>query len=371
MEHTLGIASASASAIIVLSFSLFPDLRQLRYIQLVFFVALNDLIASIAISLGHAENGSFVCWFQGITVTLNYLSSVFWTVVISYQVWLVLERKTIMQDMTNIYIICWGLPVVLALLPLSTNTYGASAAFFNCQWCFIADREDSPSWSLSFWAFASFFFWILLSLILTSFFIVRVYFIVKNMADMPEISRYTLRKLVFYPLITLVCWLPACLIYFLALYGSTSQYGKYLANVFALSTATSQGLLNSAVFLANNELVRSKWVSFFTGDFSVLHIQQETEEERIEEERPYSIFSLPDYLAMRMRDTELISSDGSGSIINSLRSGQTKIRQGRQISSDSGVISAISGLGTVESGVANGDDGVLSVRVLSSPMHEL
>lgn len=385
-EHVLGIASASASLIIVISFFLFPDLRQLRYIQLVFFVALNDMIASIAISMGRGESGTFVCWFQGMTVILNYLSSIFWTVVISYQVWLVLERKQVIQNMTMIHVICWGLPVVLTLLPLSTNTFGESSAFFNSEWCFIAERDGSPAWSVTFWAIASFFFWILSSLFLTVFFLIRVYFIISRMMDMPEISNYTLQKLVFYPLITVVCWLPACLIYFLALNGETNdrKYNWNLANSFALSTAVAQGLLNSAAFLANNELVRSKWIALFSGDFSVLRVQYVIDEEQEGEARPYSIFSLPDFLTeqnmntnsgrtMQGRETELSRTNMTAENSSSTQSDQIRGTQkkSRQISSDSGFCSSGSGFISAGSGVlSSGSDANSSnSEIINSPLH--
>lgn len=42
-----GILSCVSAAFIILSYALFKDLQNLRFIQLVFYVALNDFIASI------------------------------------------------------------------------------------------------------------------------------------------------------------------------------------------------------------------------------------------------------------------------------------------------------------------------------------
>lgn len=85
-EQVPGIISCISCFFVIITYLLFRDLRDLRYVELVFYVTINDLLASIGISLGKTPNGSFECWFQGITTNFNYLSSIFWTTIITYQV---------------------------------------------------------------------------------------------------------------------------------------------------------------------------------------------------------------------------------------------------------------------------------------------
>ncbi len=139
------ILSCVGCSLIILTFIMFPDLRRLRYIELVFFVAVNVLIASIgAISdfwyfyfhllifltltaggaLGNVPNGSFACYFQGFTMTANVVSATFWTVVIAFQLWYVITKGQTIKDLRPFHLVCSGLPLILALLPLSTNAYG-------------------------------------------------------------------------------------------------------------------------------------------------------------------------------------------------------------------------------------------------------
>lgn len=85
-EILIGSIAAAGAASVIITYFLFRDLWSLRYMELVFYVSLNDMLGSIGIALGPAPSGSAACWFQGIFTNFNYLASVFWTTVITYQV---------------------------------------------------------------------------------------------------------------------------------------------------------------------------------------------------------------------------------------------------------------------------------------------
>ena len=139
-ELAVGAASAIGCGLIVLTYLLFPNLRKLRYIELVFYVAVNDLMASIGMALGPSENGSPECWYQGMSSTGNYLSSVFWTALITYQVYeVVVNEGKVVKSLYYAHIICWGLPILLTLLPLTTNTY--SNPDDENTWCFVGECD--------------------------------------------------------------------------------------------------------------------------------------------------------------------------------------------------------------------------------------
>lgn len=99
-----GLISLFGSFLVIATYFMFADLRRLRYIELVFYVSINDAIASIGKSkqqqrssnfvsyfiphkfvgaaLGPVPDDTFACWFQGLTTTANYVSSALWTTVI-------------------------------------------------------------------------------------------------------------------------------------------------------------------------------------------------------------------------------------------------------------------------------------------------
>ncbi len=163
LEIICGTIAACACFSVILTYIIFKDLRSLRYVELVFYVSINDFIGSVGISLGGQYNNTPGCWFQGISTSMNYLgkvvyeflifsffliaslyywfnhificvlfvilfmfilssplphflASMFWITVISYQVWLVVHHRTIIKNMTFIHCICWSKFVVFSVL---------------------------------------------------------------------------------------------------------------------------------------------------------------------------------------------------------------------------------------------------------------
>lgn len=86
LAQATAILSVITSFFVILTYILLPQTRKLRYVELVFYVSINDFFASIGVSLGETKDGSFACWFQGLTTNYNYLSALFWSGVIIYQV---------------------------------------------------------------------------------------------------------------------------------------------------------------------------------------------------------------------------------------------------------------------------------------------
>ena len=133
------ILSITGCFFVILTYYLFTDLRKFRHIELVFYVALNDLFGSIGLFLGETKNGTFSCWYQGFSSNINFLSGAMWTVVIAYQLNIIVNGGSRIEDLTPYHICCWGFPVLVATLVLTTNTYGLDDD--GVGWCFVARRK--------------------------------------------------------------------------------------------------------------------------------------------------------------------------------------------------------------------------------------
>lgn len=122
------IFSIIGSFFVAFTYLYFKDLRNLRYVELVYYIALNDIIASIASCLGvlydNTTIGGIACYYQGMSTSINFLSSCFWTVVISYQMWLIVHKGIILKEMKYIHLICWGFPILVGVLPILDLDYG-------------------------------------------------------------------------------------------------------------------------------------------------------------------------------------------------------------------------------------------------------
>jgi len=261
-EIAMGSFAIAGSLVIILTYFLFPNLRKLRYVELVLYIAINDLIASIGLAMGPVPNDSFACWFQALSTDICYVSSAFWTVVILYQVYLVvIKRGSVLKNMLLIHLFCWGWPIVLAMLPLSTNTYNNPDD--ESTWCFVANRRDSPPWGELFWVLFSFFFWIWLSIFVNVVQIVHIMLELRSMQVVSTAVISTVRKLIFYPLITFLCWTlnTAANMYVFSsntTFATMDSGWSTLASVGVL-LALSQGLLNCIVFISMNTIVREHW----------------------------------------------------------------------------------------------------------------
>eukprot|EP01038_Epipyxis_sp_PR26KG_P016425 gene16425-22396_t len=254
-----GTLSCISSLCVILTYIVFPDLRRLRYIELVTYVALNNLIASSGIALGPAtsKSQSFVCWYQGFTTNFNYLSSVLWTVIITYQVWLVSYNGKVLSNLSWIHGVCWGLPLLVSLLPLTTNTYGKVDE--NSVWCSISNRSDSPKYGEIFWVIFSFYIWLWISVFITILLLVSITFKLRRMAIIPQLIRKTVYKLIIYPIILIICWTTASVAAIVNAANSHNKHESYDTNRGAVVLAVLQGFLITVAFFILNPFIRYKW----------------------------------------------------------------------------------------------------------------
>lgn len=103
--------------------------------------------------------------------------------------------------------ICWGFPLFVTLLPLTTNAYGKTDD--ESSWCFITDRTDSPSWGILVWDLCSFYIWIWIVVLVNIYFVSNVLYKLKKMEKIDSILRAQVGKLCLYPIAAIICWTPA------------------------------------------------------------------------------------------------------------------------------------------------------------------
>lgn len=252
------ISSISSFLILFTCIFLFPELKKLRYIELVLYVSINDFIASVAMSLGPSKDGSAACWFQGLSSNFNFISAVFWATVISYQVYLVVLHGTILKDLTLIHYICWGIPLLMTILPLSTDTYGT---YDNDNWCFIKKESNSKHpWTELFWAIMSFYIWVWLAIIFNFFMIGSISWKLYKMREIPDIIWDSFIKLSLYPVVISICWIPASIVDMLAYTQGLPNNNEWNSiSLFSTVLSISQGFFFACIFFTLNPIVHSKF----------------------------------------------------------------------------------------------------------------
>ncbi len=159
--HLIGSVSAFGSLSVMMVYWTSREVSKRSYNSIIMCVVFCDFFSCLGAGLGLAKDGSAKCWFQGIMTNYFPLAGVFWTTWIAITVYRIAQSAYHKDLFSNsIIIICWTLPLILTLLPLTTNTYGVYDPIVDDRgWCFIDDRRDSPNWTNLFWAIMSFYFW--------------------------------------------------------------------------------------------------------------------------------------------------------------------------------------------------------------------
>jgi len=237
-EVVIGSLSMVSCTLVLTTYVVFKDIRKLTYMELIMYVTLNDLIASAGFAVGSNDNFTFQCIFQAFVTNFNYLSSLFWSTAIAYkvitvsthkgsiiikfnqQVWLSIHQLPQSNYSRYTHAVCWGIPLVVTLLPLSTNMYGKSDD--DNAWCFITNRSDSPKWGILVWELCGFYVWLWISIILNSILVVSVLLRLREMgSDLEECVKWQVSKLCLYPVVSILCWsLPTAM----DLYIRSSRY---------------------------------------------------------------------------------------------------------------------------------------------------
>ena len=142
---------------------LFPKMAKKQYVIVVFYISLSSLIAAAATSVGMPLDGSNECYFQAVVQNLFTVASAFWTVVLSVQLYFIVELGSVFVITYEIHLIIWLLSAFVTFIPLSEVAYGARDGM---GWCFLVEIEGSPGrLSMSVWYWLSYYLWMWISIL--------------------------------------------------------------------------------------------------------------------------------------------------------------------------------------------------------------
>ena len=162
-------------------------------------------------------------------------------------------------------VLCWGLPLLVSVLPLCTDKYGIYSYGKDESdegYCGIVHRSNSPEWTADFWNLV-FDTIVLASLIISAVLLVKIRrrVIGSNLQFLSSYVQMALEKLKYYPFITILCW-------------STQVYLDISVTLFPRETALypeallstsdiiilSEGFLTAIAFWKTNKEIRLMWL---------------------------------------------------------------------------------------------------------------
>jgi hypothetical protein len=261
-SSAMSVLSFVGSSFIVACYLRFVALRKFSFL-LVAILSLTDIgsqVFAVLVSPSAADLDAMnaggaitpVCLSQAIGSSFCELSSVLWTTAIATTLYLFVWRRMAPEEIERLLprfvLVCCGVPLVMALLPLADASYGPSGA-----WCWI--RASRPAW-----IFAQFYAPLWLAIVFNAAVYVGTRRLlqqtVQASAASGEISagdetalrlRRLIERLSIYPAILVVVWLAASVnrAYEAATGGSQPLFALVLV---ARCCSASQGALNALAY---------------------------------------------------------------------------------------------------------------------------
>ena len=145
---SMSLLSALCSAIVAITGTIFTDMRRRPFMQIITFMAFSDMMGSIASAFGFPSGSSLLCPIQSFGFVFFYKASWMWMVMMAYQLWNVANRGKLGLSKLQMHVLCWVVPLVSTLLPLSQVQFG-SPLVNSSSWCFFEDDvPTAQAWML-------------------------------------------------------------------------------------------------------------------------------------------------------------------------------------------------------------------------------
>ena len=131
--------SLLGSLFIVVFFLAFEELRRFAH-RLIFYLAIGEFFWAGSYLLGPLREEDGLCMFQSVMLSYWGLVVVLWIIVISYTLNRCLTFPNAnLEDYERKYLLgCFGLPLVVAAIPLTTGSYGETLG-----WCWISNSTEA------------------------------------------------------------------------------------------------------------------------------------------------------------------------------------------------------------------------------------
>jgi len=255
----IAAVSLIGSLFIIVSYITFPDLRSFAF-ELILMVAISDSLRSSSYVLSQTINTN-LCYPQAVLMTFGEVASILWVGSIAYtihRIFLWNERLSIENThLVRYHIFCWGMAIILTILPSTTNDYESKDAF----WCWIKfDTGTGVIWALVCYYIPV---WIILCYLMFVYnkvwMLLKSEGVVREDTGRPKHQLVTQTKMAVYPTVFFATICFACIDRMYELAGGRRNF--HLA-LFHAITINLQGLINAFVYGFTNA-VRMKWLACF------------------------------------------------------------------------------------------------------------
>lgn len=205
--------SLIGSLFIIIIYLRVRELRSFAF-RLVFLTAIADFFFSLGGLLGDAGGNpeTFVgantelCLFQSFIISYFQLASLIWSVSIAFTLHMGFLKRRVDFNPKEVYkhekkyhLVAWTYPLVMAILPFTTNSYGDEGGY-----CWIQSHSEHVSWR-----FIQFYVPLLIAIIYNAYVFFNVWIKIREYTqfDDDKAKAKMVARLKFYPLVLVVCHL--------------------------------------------------------------------------------------------------------------------------------------------------------------------
>ena len=291
--------SAACSASIVLTGLVFPSMMlspMHPFSNMLFMIALCDMICSVGFSLGFPLDGSTLCTTQAFLAWFFTPASWLWSSAFVYQMYCIIVHKKLHLSVTHLHTIIWTLCCLITFLPLIQVQYGQDDVYNGDIFCFAkcnGSEMDCYLWEIGLYQAT-----LQISIIMMIAYLCKILCYLHNaMEDSVGRERVLFQSLCWYPIGLIVCWTFNIVIIWIIV--SALQLNA------ALIMSTQYGTICCIIFFSSSSLVRQRWIDLLTCDGGH-HIESTSEADQSEASRESFLSDVKDIEIMAYYERESV-----------------------------------------------------------------
>lgn len=240
------------TCLIVIFIIYFYKLLERPYNKLIMYITVCDLFSSLSLaSLGHSESGSIECYTQGITTNYFQLASFFWSVVVAYEVYVIVyhlqqqEEGIELQSNIKLQLLMWLSPALITVFPFFFNQKYEIGDDVIQQQCFLSNNNIVFN-------IVGFYLWLAVSIFVMIYFISisirKLSIVFKNINNA---ANHVVIRLTLFPSIIILCWFTSTVQQFSFFFGS-NFFQEDIISYIQYYTSSLQGFFTSISFIFMN-----------------------------------------------------------------------------------------------------------------------
>jgi len=258
--YSISSVSGFASIIVIAIYLRYNEINRKIYNQMIFNIAVCDLIIAVGTFLGVPEDDSILCYIQSPMVNIGQVAQIFWVTVLAYYLYFILSNSTATLQTTEflvskrVYVLTYGLATFVSLIPLTTVPIGK----MDGGWCYFKEPAHNK-WTLDLWYVISIFGWLYVSIMFYIYLIWYVYVKLYRQAEggIPVSSsvQKAALKIIWYPIILMITYFMVTLYLFWLTVDKKTNLT--LVGFIGLNTQLGQGLFDCIAFLYTTPRART------------------------------------------------------------------------------------------------------------------